>query len=302
MDLRDLKYFVAIAQAGSTRRAAERVHRSQPTLTKAVDRLEASLGAQLFERDGRGQRLSAAGATLLARAQPLLGAAEATRLEVAALGSGQAGLVRLGSGPLGAEYLLPTISRLLLAEAPDVCLQLAIRMNYELRVQLRNGELDLVLGFVPEQENEFSCDTLLEDIVVVAAGCHHPIFSGGAIDLETFGRYRWALPNASVASREWLDQVFAARGLPPLTVQIETNSIPLIPRVIADTHLLSFVSRRTIQASRGKLCEIALAATTLRRRFGLTYLKNVPLSPAAARLLGLLQRHGKSLFEGGDVA
>lgn len=297
MDLRDLKYFVAIAQNASTRRAAEVVHRSQPTLTKAVDRLEASLGARLFERDGRGQRLSAAGVALLARAKPLLGAAEAARMEVAALGSGTAGLVRLGSGPLGAEYLLPTISRLLLEEAPDVRLQLAIRMNYELRVELRDGGLDLILGFVPEQENEFACDTLLKDIVVVAAERNHPIFENKSIGLETLGRYRWALPNASVASRGWLDHVFASRGLPPLVVQIETNSIPLIPRVIADTHLLSFVSRRTIRASRGQLREIPLAVTTLTRNFGLTYLKEVPLSPAAERLLALLHRHGKSLFE-----
>ncbi len=301
MDLRDLKYFVAIAHASSIRRAAELVHRSQPALTKAVDRLEASLGARLFERDGRGQRLSAAGTALLARATPLLGAAEATRIEVAALGNGTAGLVRLGSGPLGAEYLLPTISRLLLAEAADVRLQLAIRMNYELRVELRDGGLDLVLGFVPEQENEFACETLLKDIVVVAAGCQHPIFESKRIDLQTLKHYRWALPNAAVASRVWLDKVFESQGLPPPTAQIETNSIPLIPRVIADTHLLSFVSRRTIRASQGQLREIALPVTTLTRDFGLTYLKDVPLSPAAERLLALLQRHGKSLFEG-DVA
>ena len=302
MDLRDLKYFVAIAQAGNTRRAADAVHRSQPALTKAIDRLEASLGAKLFEREGRGQRLSVAGATLLARATPLLGAADTVRNEVAALGRGTAGLVRLGSGPLGAEYLLPAISQLLLKEAPDVQLHLLIRMNYESRVALRDGSLDMVLGFVPDRETEFACDTLLKDVVVVAAGTQHPIFrSKKRVTLASLTHYRWALPNVSVASRIWLDQAFESKDLPRPYAQIETTSIPLIPRVIADTHLLSFVSRRTISASHGQLREVPLPDTTLVRNFGLTYLKDVSLSPAAEKLISLLHTHGHTLFHGDEV-
>ena len=297
MDLRDLKYFLAVAQAGNTRRAAELVFRSQPTLTKAIDRLEASLDAKLFERDGRGQRLSAAGQALVTHAQPLLHNAEAVRKVVQALGRGTAGLVRLGSGPLGAEYLLPRICGLLLAEAPDVQLQLTIRMSYELREELRNGRIDMVLGFVPEIEDEFDCDALLEDIVVVAASKDHPVFSTKRPTLETLAGYRWALPNSAVASRAWLDQVFTSRGLPAPFAQIETNSIPLVPRVIADTSLLSFISRRTLQANPSHLREVPLAQTTLVRNFGLTYSRNSPMSPAATRLIALLHEHGKSLFE-----
>lgn len=301
MDLRDLKYFVALAQAGSTRRAAELVHRSQPALAKAIDRLEASLEARLFERDGRGQRLTAAGAALLARATPLLAAAEAVRGDIGALGRGTAGVVRLGSGPLGAEYLLPRICGLMLAEAPDVRLQLTIRMNYELREDLRDGTLDMVLGFVPEQEDEFACDTLLEDTVVAVAAQDHPVFRQRRIRIETLGRYRWALPNAAVASRIWLDQAFAVRNLPAPVAQIETNSIPLVPQVIAHTELLSFVSRRTLRASGDVLREIPLAATTLVRKFGLTYPRDRVPSPAAARLIALLHAHGRSLFEGAEA-
>jgi DNA-binding transcriptional LysR family regulator len=302
MDLRDLKYFVAIAHAGSTRRAAGIVHRSQPALTKAISRLEASLGAQLFERAGRGQRLSAAGAALLARATHLLSTADAVRSEVTALGRGTAGLIRLGSGPIGAEFLLPSISQLLLNEAPDVQLQLLIRMNYESRVELRDGNLDMVLGFVPDRETEFVCDTLLQDVVVVAAGANHDIFRARRpVTLKTLARYRWALPNASVASRVWLDRTFESQGLDRPNVQIETNSIPLIPRVIANTHLLSFVSRRTILASRNELREVPLAATTLVRNFGLTYLKDATLTPVAKQLIELLRKHGPNLLLGVDV-
>lgn len=299
MDLRDLKYFVAVAQTDNTRHAAALVHRSQPTLTKAIDRLETSLGAKLFERVGRRQRLSAAGSALLARASSLLNAATALRDEVAALGRGSAGLVRLGCGPIGAEYLLPAITQLLLKEAPDVQLQMMIRMNYESRTELREGLLDLVLGFVPDKESEFQCTTLLKDVVVVAAGKKHPIFrSRQAVTLKSLARYRWVLPNVAVASRSWLDQTFEAHGLSRPYAQIDTNSIPLVPHVIADTQLLSFVSRRTIMASQGQLREVPLAATTLVRNFGVTYRKEVSLSPAAEKLVELLREHGPGLFHG----
>lgn len=299
MDLRDLRYFLAVASAGNFRRAAELVHRSQPTLTKAVDRLESSLGAELFERDGRGQKLSAAGIALRARAVSLLQEADLLRDEVGAIARGVAGTVRLGSGPLGAEYLLPRICSMLLGQAPDVVLQLTIRNNYELRDELREGRLDLVLGFVPEEEDEFRCETLLKDTVVVAAVKGHPIFGDGRrkIRLETMAEYQWALPNRAVASRAWLDHAFASRDLPRPMAQIETNSIPLIPRVVADTELLTFISRRTLRASGGQLMEVPLAATTLVRNFGVTYRLALPLSPAADRLIALLQAHGKDLFD-----
>ncbi|QQX88265.1 LysR family transcriptional regulator [Cupriavidus necator] len=297
MDLRDLKYFLAVANAGNFRRAAELVHRSQPTLTKAVDRLEASLGAALFERDGRGQKLSAAGTALRARAAGLLQEAELVRDEVGAIARGVAGTVRLGSGPLGAEYLLPPICRMLLREAPNVVLQLSIRNNYELRDDLREGRVDVILGFVPEQEDEFHCETLLKDTVVVAAVRGHPIFRVRKPGLEALTGYRWALPNRAVPSRTWLDHALESRNLPRPVVQIETNSIPLIPRVVADTELLTFVSRRTLRASGGELVEVPLPAATLVRNFGITFRKDQPLSPVADRLIGLLHDFGKTLFD-----
>lgn len=300
MDLRDLKYFVAIAHAGSTRRASVLVHRTQPTLTKAVSRLEASLGAQLFEREGRGrgQRLSAAGQALLSRATSLLSIADSVRGEVAALGQGTSGIVRLGSGPMGAEYLLPRLCALLINEAPDVQLQLTIRINYELREELRDQRLDFVLGYVPEVENEFVCETLLQDTVVVVASPTHPIFNEKKPGIKSLTPFRWVLPNRSVASRIWLDEVFASQELSPPIAQVETNSIPLVPQVIAHTNLLSFISRRTLQSVNGALREVKLPATTLVRNFGVTFSKEVPLLPTASRFISLLHTHGRDLFEG----
>ena len=76
LDLRDLRYFETIAELGHLGQAAKRVHRTQPALTSCVRRLEAAFGTPLFERVGRGIRLTPAGALLLARAQRLRLAAD----------------------------------------------------------------------------------------------------------------------------------------------------------------------------------------------------------------------------------
>jgi DNA-binding transcriptional LysR family regulator len=82
MDFRDLKYFEVIATEGNLGRAAERLHRTQPALTKCIDRLEDDLGAQLFEKDGRGMRLTAAGEVLVRRTRQMAIMVEETAREM----------------------------------------------------------------------------------------------------------------------------------------------------------------------------------------------------------------------------
>ena len=98
------------------------------------------------------------------------------------------------------------------------------------------------------------------------------------------------LPAASIPSRQWLDAVFRTHGLPLPIVQISANSIPLLPALILRTGLLSFISRRTVErGSDGVLKEVPLAGTTLQRTLGVTYRSDAYLSPAARRLIAILQ-------------
>jgi len=71
MDFRDLKFFEVIAQEGNLERAANKLFRTQPALSKCIDRLEASMGAKLFEKDGRGMRFAVAGNVLLSRTRQM---------------------------------------------------------------------------------------------------------------------------------------------------------------------------------------------------------------------------------------
>src|SRR5882757_4762458 len=101
MELRHLRYFVAIAEEGSFTRAAERLWVAQPGLSTQIRRLEKELGIQLFERHTRGVDLTVAGGLLLERARVALAAAEAAAATGANIRDGVSGALRVGlsSGP-----------------------------------------------------------------------------------------------------------------------------------------------------------------------------------------------------------
>ena len=291
-DLRDLRYFQCIAEVGHLGRAAERLGRSQPALTKCIRRLEAHLSAPLFERKGRGLRLTPVGEVLLAQTRRLRDAADQSLREVQEFASGSAGRVRLGCGPITADTLLPSISDLILSRGGGVTLEITIGMNFDLREKIRRGDIDVIVGLVQARDNteEYIAKPMMDDVVVVAANASHPIFANPAPKLEDLLRFPWVLPIAQVASRQWLDSAFTSRGLPRPAPRIEANSIPMFPGTSQGKELLYFLSRHTIarRASEG-FKEVQLEATTLRRQLGLIYPRS-PQAPAVGRIIELLQR------------
>ena len=296
MDLRDLRYFETIASLQHVGRAAEALHRSQPALTSSIRRLEEACGAPLFERAGRGIRLTAAGKVLLRWAQRLRFDMEDARREIDAIGSGLAGHIRIGIVPTAAQFLLPAAARQLLQEGPEVTLRTVVGLVETLKPLLRQGELDMVVGTETHAEPGIVSRVLAEDAIVVAASATHELFRGKPT-LKDLTRYRWALQPPGAPIRDWLDHTFDRRRLPRPRVQVESTMLIMLPTLIAQTGLLSFISRHHLLARGGpsELKEIPLKETTMVRRLVVAYRDKGFLPPAAERLIELLARehHGR---------
>jgi len=133
--------------------------------------------------------------------------------------------------------------------------------------------------------------------VVAARG--HPL-CGRPLSIHELAAAKWVLPARTVAMRQWLDNVFEAHGLPQPAVQIETNSITTLPKLIADTALLSFTSTRNLRRDRlgEQLERLQIETTTMRRPLGVVARKDGYLSPAAQRVVSLLRAHGRSFLQG----
>lgn len=289
MDFRDLKYFEAIAEEEHLGRAAERLFRTQPALTKCIDRLEEELGAALFERVGRGLRLTPVGEVLLVRTRQMGVMMAETAREIGDYAKGFEGHIRLGCLPTFAEHFLPQVCKELLIEAKKVTIELKVSMNDVLLEGLRAGELDLVLGPTAQTNAAFVSEEIMQDKMVVMASPRHEIFSR-KVTLESLLEYEWVLPAPTVASRQWLDSVFDRNGLSRPRVQISPTVLNMILPLVEETGLLGFASHLNLETGRTHLKEVPLPSTTMHRRMGLTYRRDAYLSPATQRLIALLRR------------
>lgn len=288
MDLRDLRYFETIADLQHMGRAAAKLHRTQPALTSCVRRLEEDCGSPLFERAGRGIRLTAAGKVLLKWAQRMRFDVEDAKREIGAIGKGLFGHVRIGIVPTAAQFLLPSVARQLLHEAPEVTLRTVVGLIDTLKPMLHAGEIDMMVCTESPVEAGYVSKVLAADAIVVAASANHELFRGQPT-LKDLTAYRWVLQPPGAPTRDWLDHTFDRKRLPRPRVQVESTMLLMLPTFIAQTGLLSFISRHHLEERPGKsgLKEIRLREATMRRRLVVTYRDKSYLSPASSRLIDL---------------
>ena len=111
VELRHLRYFLAVAEEKHFGRAADRLHMAQPPLSSQIKQLEAELETLLLERTTRKVELTEAGALLMERARQILAEVEATKHDVAEVGRGAAGILRVGFAGTATYRLMPEIVR-----------------------------------------------------------------------------------------------------------------------------------------------------------------------------------------------
>ena len=113
--------------------------------------------------------------------------------------------------------------------------------------------------------------------------------------MKDLTQYRWVLQPPGAPTRDWLDHAFDRKHLPRPVVHIESTMLIMLPPLIAETGLLSFVSRHHVGAhpSGATLKEVTLKETTMRRRMTVTYRDNSYLPPAARRLVELLSQSSR---------
>ena len=163
MNLRDLEYVVAVADSGHFGRAAAACNVSQPTLSGQILKLEAELGLRLFDREGRGARVSDRAATVVAQARATLAAAAGVSAAAAAARDPFAGELRLGVITTVAPYLLPIALPALAEALPHTPLYLVEDLTDRLLARLRDGALDGVVIATDPREARLTSSELYDE-------------------------------------------------------------------------------------------------------------------------------------------
>jgi DNA-binding transcriptional LysR family regulator len=299
MDLRDLAYFQTIAELGHLGHAAEALHRTKPALTKCIHRLEASIGTRLFRREGRRILLTEVGEVLLRKARQTRAFMDAASAEIAGFVDGSAGHVKIGTGPTVAEYMLPDLIARIMQDHPKLTIEITVGLGNTLRTALIDKRLDMIISAIlPTDGKQFSAYHFATDEVVVVASPRHPLHRR-KLKAENLLGYKWVLPDRSVPSRQWIDGVFASRGLGTPDVLIENSSLQLLPLLIERTDILGFTPRSNLEPGRiaSSLVELAFEATTMRRQIGVIYRDEPEPSPALMKVLQIVQSTHQALAQ-----
>jgi DNA-binding transcriptional LysR family regulator len=173
VELRQLRQFVAVAEELSFRRAAARLHMSQPPLTVAIKSLEAEIGRLLFERNKHQVKLTGPGSLFLFEARRILAQAERAVQIAQSASNGVLHLSHLGSATLG---ILPPLLRDFQRDYPSIELNVTMAGTFHQVEMLRRGEVDLGLIRVPiEDARGLKMTVLCEEKMMIAVPADHPL-------------------------------------------------------------------------------------------------------------------------------
>jgi DNA-binding transcriptional LysR family regulator len=184
VEIRQLRYFVAVAETRHFGQAAERLHMAQSPLSQAIRQLESQVGATLFNRTTRRVELTAAGEAFLRDAQQILDSVEAAEARVQLIAAGSTGLLRVGTTGLAAFSQLPRLARIATRELPG----LVLRFRPDLltpaqELALEEDRIDLAVLRPPLRRVGLSSRLITRERLVLAVGETHPLAVGEPVGL-----------------------------------------------------------------------------------------------------------------------
>lgn len=183
MDLRQLGYFIAVAEERHLRRAAERLHLSQPPLTRHIKALEAELGVELFTRTPRGMLLTDAGETLLQDAYSVLGLLKAAGERARLSGQGKRGRLDVGLYGSATFGAVPDVLHDFKETHPDVEIHLHYAQTPAQVVALRQGRVSIVFERLLPRETDIEVELFAREPLVLAMSCKHRLASYETVDI-----------------------------------------------------------------------------------------------------------------------
>ena len=301
MTLNQLRSFLAVADSGSVRAAAEELVVTQAAVSASIAALQKSLGIALVTPDGRGLRLTDAGASYARYARRILGLLDEAGRAAAAAADPERGELRIAAVTTAAEQIVPAILGGFRRRHPQTGVRLEAGNRDRVRSLLDRHQVDLVLTGRPEPGWDVVVHAVrAHDLVVVAApelaaaaetGSGKGAAAGADGLLPWLARQTWLLREPGSGTRASTDALLADLDITPLTLMVGSN---VAIRESAQVGLgVTLLSRDAVAAelAAGELAELPVPGTPLHRDW---YLVAHPgrLPPAAARLVAHALRAG----------
>ncbi|ORA23562.1 transcriptional regulator CynR [Mycobacterium aquaticum] len=232
MELRHVRYLLAVAEHANFTRAAETLHISQPTLSQQIRQLERTLGVQLLDRSGRAVRLTDAGEAFADHARSALRDLEAGERAVHDVRDLSRGHLRIAMTPSLTAYLIgPLVHRFRTAH-PGITLTVTETTQDRIEADLLADRLDLGLAFSGSHAAGVDSSPLFIEYLGLVVGSSHPLVAeSGSVAVSRLAAQPLALLSRDFATRTHIDAYFAACQVAP-QIAIEANSISALVEVV----------------------------------------------------------------------
>jgi LysR family transcriptional regulator, pca operon transcriptional activator len=244
--LRHIVCFLEVVRSKSMAGAAEALHISQPAATKTIQELEAILGEKLFDRTRRRLTLTAVGDVFSRYAST--GITALRQGLMAAQGSGETALVRVGALPTVSARILPKVVEAFKAERSGGTTRIITGPNGYLLSLLRTGEVDIVIGRMaePKAMMGLSFEHLYSEPVVLAVRPGHPLLAVPDFHLSQIVGFQALTPTPDSVIRPIVEQILLASGVSGLADQIETVSNAFGRSYVRQTDAIWFISEGVV--------------------------------------------------------
>jgi DNA-binding transcriptional LysR family regulator len=212
LNLRDIRALVAVAEAGSFTRAAQRLHLSQPALTVQIRRLEEAVGARLFDRNSRNVALTPTGRELLPLLRKSLRDMESVLRDARALGEGESGTIRIACLPTFAASVLPELIIDMKRDVPRVAFQIRDVVASTVNALVRNEDADI--GLTGGEVLDPVLEVLHAGVDRLVAVCPraHPLAKQRRVALDELARLPLVLTAAGTSVRAVVDAALSETG------------------------------------------------------------------------------------------
>lgn len=251
MDLKQLEYFVRVAELGSFTRAAQVLHIAQPALSRQVRLLEVELRQSLLVRNGRGATPTEAGQLLLAHGRGILHQVERAREELGRMRNTLAGRVAIGLPPSLARRLTVPLTRAFRQQLPEAQLSITEGLSSAMQAALVNGRLDLALLYNAQPGPEIETQPLFEEALWLV----QPRAPGlqedpppAPIALAEVARLPLIIPTRPNAIRMHVENAMAQLGVRP-TIALEIDGVSAILDLVADGMGCALLSQQAVASS-----------------------------------------------------
>ncbi|MDE2427863.1 MAG: LysR family transcriptional regulator [Burkholderiales bacterium] len=301
MELRQLRYFVAIVDHGSLSRAARVLHIVQPALTQQLHQLEEELGALLLHRSAQGMQPTDAGKLFYEHAQAILKQVSDARSAVAQSTDKPTGTVALGIPQSASGALAFPLLKAVRAAFPDIVFQLTEELTGNLTEQLRSGRLNLAILFDDGQLGGFTTRPLVEEeMMYITRSDSQFACKRKSITLSKVLQSPLILPSIQHGVRPRIEQVVRQQGL-QITNVIDITSIAILKSaILADMGATILpVSPMLAEIERGEMRACPISDVHLARTVTLCASKNIPLTNAAMAVEKLVQDVTRDLCRSG---